>query len=40
MDELGTALAAFLRFGLRAEAWPAYVIFILASGAIGLAIVL
>jgi hypothetical protein len=40
MERLAEALGAFLRFDLRADGWPAYAVFVVASGLIGLAIVL
>ena len=40
MIRLGDALGAFLRFDLRADNWAAYAVFVISSGAIGLAIVL
>jgi hypothetical protein len=40
MERFGDALDAFLRFELRADSWVAYAVFIIASGVIGLALVL
>jgi hypothetical protein len=40
MEQLGEALAAFIRFQLRADNWAAYVIFVISSGVIGLAVVM
>jgi hypothetical protein len=40
MERLGKALEGFLRFDLQADGWPSYAVFVVASGAIGLAIVL
>ena len=40
MERLGEAVGAFLQFDLRADGWPAYTVFVVTSGLIGLAIVL
>ena len=40
MDRFGDVLDAFLRFDLRADGWVAYAVFVISSGAAGLAIVL
>jgi hypothetical protein len=40
MERFGEALDSVLRFELRADSWVAYAVFIIASGVIGLALVL
>ena len=40
MERLDTALGAFIRFQMRSDSWLAYVIFVVSSGVIGLAVVL
>jgi hypothetical protein len=40
MERFSEALSAFLQFQLRTDNWVAYVVFAIASGAIGLAVVL
>jgi hypothetical protein len=40
MERFGEALRSFLQFNLKADDWVSYAVFILSSGAVGLAIVL
>lgn len=40
MERFNEALSAFLQFQLRTDDWIAYAVFAIASGAIGLAVVL